>query len=103
MQSITQDVRYAARKLIQRPGFTVAAVLILALGVGANTTIFSIVNTVLLSPLPYDRSNDLVVVKESNPTKSIEQNDVSPGSFLDLREQTGNSLSTQVHKGQRFN
>jgi putative ABC transport system permease protein len=88
MQSITQDVRYAARKLIQRPGFTVAAVLILALGVGANTTIFSIVNTVLLSPLPYDRSNDLVVVKESNPTKSIEQNDVSPGSFLDLREQT---------------
>lgn len=88
MQSITQDVRYAVRKLFQRPGFTVAAVLILALGVSANTTIFSIVNTVLLSPLPYDRSNDLVVVKESNPTKSIEQNDISPGSFLDLREQT---------------
>ncbi len=88
MQSITQDVRYAVRKLFQRPGFTIAAVLILALGVSANTTIFSIVNTVLLSPLPYDRSNDLVVVKESNPTKSIEQNDVSPGSFLDLREQT---------------
>src|ERR1044072_1935317 len=88
MQSITQDVRYAVRKLIQRPGFTIAAVLILSLGVSATTTIFSIVNTVLLSPLPYDPSNELLVVKESNSTKSIEQNDVSPGSFLDLREQT---------------
>ncbi len=88
MQTLTQDLRYAIRKLVQRPAFTITVILILALGVGANTAIFSVVNSVLLSPLPYDQANRLVVVKETNPAKATEPNSVSPGNFLDLRQQT---------------
>jgi putative ABC transport system permease protein len=88
MQTLAQDVRYAVRKLAQRPAFTITVILILALGVGANTAIFSVVNSVLLSPLPYDRSNILVVVKETNTSKAVEPNSVSPGNFLDLQKQT---------------
>jgi putative ABC transport system permease protein len=88
MHILIQDVRYAVRKLVQRPAFTITVILLLALGVGANTAIFSVVNSVLLSPLPYDESNRLVVVKETNLARVIEPNSVSPGNFLDLQEQT---------------
>ena len=88
MQTLIQDARYAVRKLVQRPAFTITVILLLALGVGANTAIFSVVNSVLLSSLSYDQSNRLVVVKETNPAKSIEPNSVSPGNFLDLQQQT---------------
>ena len=87
MQTFIQDVRYAARKLVQRPAFTITVILILALGVGANTAIFSVVNSVLLAPLPYDKTNRLVAVKEANPFKTTEPNSVSPGNFIDLEKQ----------------
>lgn len=87
MQTLAQDLRYAVRKLAQRPGFTVTVILILALGVSANTAIFSVVNSVLLSPLPYDKNNQLVVVKETNPEKELKPDNVSPGNFLSLRDQ----------------
>jgi putative ABC transport system permease protein len=60
---------------------------ILALGIAANTAIFSIVNSVLLAPLPYDDPNRLVVIKEMNPSTAVEPNNVSPGNFLDLERQ----------------
>jgi putative ABC transport system permease protein len=79
------DLRYALRSLRQRPGFTVLTVLTLALGIGATSAIFSVVNGVLLLPLPYDRPDDVVVVHtilEGNP-----RGELSPPEYWDLREQ----------------
>lgn len=87
MQTLRQDLRYAWRKLIQKPVFTIGVVLILALGIGANTAVFSVVNSVILAPLPYEESEKLVVIKEANPAKTIEPANVSPANFIDLQAQ----------------
>lgn len=87
MQTLRQDLRYAVRKLAQKPGFTVVVVLILALGIGANAAVFSVVNSVILAPLPFDDPSRLIVIKETNPAKPTELDSVSPGNFLDLHTQ----------------
>jgi hypothetical protein len=74
---ITQDISYAARALRRSPGFALAAVLALALGIGANTTIFSVVNALLLRPFSFDDIDHLVVVIwESRPQVEPERNAV---------------------------
>ncbi|HYV83180.1 MAG TPA: ABC transporter permease [Pyrinomonadaceae bacterium] len=83
-----QDVRYAFRMLLKRPGFTVIVVLTLALGIGANTTIFSAIDAVLLNPLPYKNPERLLVVWETNKQLGPEmwdRNEAAIGNFLDWR------------------
>ena len=81
--SVSMDLRYAVRQLARKPGFTVVAVLTLALGVGANTAIFSVVNGVLLRPLAFDDPDEIVMVWESNLRRGWDAFPVSPTNFLD--------------------
>src|SRR5262249_40592280 len=78
-----RDLRYALRTLVKRPGFTAVALATLALGIGANTAIFSIVNAVLLRPLPYRAAARLVEVHGST---AGQRGNLSPMDFLDLRD-----------------
>lgn len=86
MESFLQDVRFGARMLAKRPTFTLIAVCTLALAIGATTAIFSVVNGVLLRPLPFAQPDRIVTLWEHNPKDGIERDDVSPANFLDWRE-----------------
>src|SRR5579862_303130 len=88
MSGFVQDVRYALRQLRKNPGFTAVAVLTLALGIGANTAIFSVVNAVLLKPLPYAVADRLVVLWEQNSNRGWFENVVSGANFLDWKRQS---------------
>ena len=79
------DFRYPLRTLFRTPGFTLSAVLALALGIGANAAVFSVVYAVLLNPLPYADPSGLVRIYESNSAQGIERGDVSSGTFVDVR------------------
>ncbi|HEY9285576.1 MAG TPA: ABC transporter permease, partial [Pyrinomonadaceae bacterium] len=83
MGSLVQDLKYGARVLARSPGFTLVAVLALALGVGANTGVFSVVNAVLLRPLPYAEAERLVRVGGTSKTEAI--GTLSPPDFFDWR------------------
>jgi predicted permease len=86
MDWLLQDVRFAARTLAKSPGTTVAAVLTLALAIGANTTMFGVVNAVVLRPLPYPDADRLVRVRGSLPSIGAEQLPMSPPEFADVRD-----------------
>ena len=77
------DFKYALRMLIKAPAFTAIAVLTLALGIGANSAIFSVVNPLLLKPLPFDQLNRLVVLRESLPNQGLDEAGVSPADLND--------------------
>ncbi|HXO06076.1 MAG TPA: ABC transporter permease [Candidatus Sulfotelmatobacter sp.] len=87
IETLLQDLRYSVRMLRKNPSFTALVLLILALGIGANSSIFSVVNAVLLRPLPYPQSQRLVYLEESNPQQGFPRFEVSPANFLDWRAQ----------------
>ena len=94
MDTLFQDLRYAIRTLRRTPSFTLAAVACLALGIGANTAIFSVINGVLLRPLPLKDPSSLVMVWETAPQRGQNRNVVSPANYLDWRAQ--NSTFTDI-------
>src|SRR5687768_253043 len=85
MQKIWQDLRYGVRMLLKNPGITFVVILALALGIGANTAIFSVVDAVLLQPLPYPESHRLVFLNETS--KSMDEISISYPNFTDWRNQ----------------
>jgi putative ABC transport system permease protein len=86
MDSIIKDIRYGFRSLLKRPGFTIIALIALALGIGANTAIFSLVNAVVLQPLPYPEPDRLVWMW-GNIRNGVNRASVAPGDFVDFRNQ----------------
>jgi putative ABC transport system permease protein len=82
------DLRFALRQLRKNPAFTIIAMLTLALGIGANTVVFSVVNAVLLRPLPYKDHNRLVMGWEANSEQGVDQNLVSAPNFLDWKDRS---------------
>jgi predicted permease len=101
MTTLSQDLRYAIRMLLKSPGFATIAVLTLALGIGANTTLFSVVNGVLLNPLPYPHSDQLVAVYASTPGF-----DLGPAvylNFLDWQRDTRTFSSLALYRNQNYN
>ena len=87
METLWQDVRYGIRNLLKAPSFSIVATIALALGIGANTAIFSVVNAVLLRPLPFPKAEQLMTVWETDPTRGQERGTASYPNFADWREQ----------------
>jgi putative ABC transport system permease protein len=88
MITLLKDLRYSLRTLRKMPGFSIVALLVLALGIGANTAIFSVVNSVVLRPLPYPDSDRLALIWETDLKDGIRQEGPSAPNFLDWREQS---------------
>jgi putative ABC transport system permease protein len=99
MTDLAPDLRYAVRALRRRPGFAVAAILTLALGIGASTTIFSVVRGALLRPLPYPEPDRLVALWETNADWGWEQANSAPANFLDWRERVTAFEDVTAHLG----
>ena len=88
MGTLLQDIKYGVRMLAKRPGFTAIAVLALALGIGANSAIFSVVNTVMLKPLPFEGAERLVALSQRNENDGDAVWEHSYLNFSDIRDQS---------------
>jgi len=88
MFTLLKDLRYSLRTLCKVPGFSIVALLVLALGIGANTAIFSVVNSVVLRPLPYPDADRLVLIWETDLKDGIKREGPSAPNFLDWKEQS---------------
>src|SRR5438552_18349972 len=85
MDNFLRDIKYGIRNLLRAPGFTIAAVLALGLGIGAATAIFSALDGIVLRPLPFKDPARLVMLWETNTAKSLDHEPISPVNFVDYR------------------
>src|SRR5262245_45596399 len=88
MDSIIKDIRYGLRAMWKRPGFSAIAIATLALGIGANTAIFTLVNAVLLRPLPFPDPDQLVVIWEDAAFAGFPRNTPSVANYQDIKNQS---------------
>ncbi len=102
METLTKDIRYAIRSLIRYPTFTLIATLTLALGIGANTAIFSVVNALLLRPLPFTQPDKLMQVWETT-VKDGQQHDVAYPNFADWRDRNRSFEQIATYSDRTFN
>src|ERR1017187_388928 len=100
--SIVRDLRYALRSLGRNPGFACVSVLALALGIGANSAIFTVVNSVLLQPLRFQKPEQLLLVRERNLKAGFPEFSLSPGNYLGYRDQNHSFSGIAAFNGQGF-
>ncbi|HEX8459368.1 MAG TPA: ABC transporter permease [Pyrinomonadaceae bacterium] len=103
IESFIQDARFGTRMLLKNPGFTVVSVIALALGIGANSAIFSVVNTVLLRPLPYPDPDQLVMVWEDDTKGGYPRDTPAAANYIDWRDQNGVFEGMAAVAEQNFN
>jgi putative ABC transport system permease protein len=99
--TLRQDIRYGARMMLKSPGITIIVIIALALGIGANTAIFSVVNAVLLRPLPYDEADRLVFLNEKSPV--LDEMSISYPNFTDWRNQNQSFEKMGVYNRASYN
>jgi putative ABC transport system permease protein len=103
MSTLFQDLRYGARILLKQPGFTLVAVLTLAIGIGANTAIFSLVNSILLRPLPFREPDRIVRLIQASPKLGLTTWGVSQADFAAYREQNRSFESIALYTNSAIN
>src|SRR5271170_7195750 len=100
MATLIDDIRYGLRMLLKAPGFTLVVVLTLALGIGANTALFSVVNGVLLNPLPYPEPDQLVRLHESKP--NFGAGSISYPNFRDWQKENKTFSAMAISRSNSF-
>src|SRR5271156_448263 len=100
MESLIQDLKYAVRVLLKSPGFVLIAVVTLALGIGANSALFSVVNGVLLRPLPFPRPSELVVLSEK--TANFDSMSIAYPNFQDWQRSNSSFSSVAAYRNDDF-
>jgi predicted permease len=103
METLWQDIRYGWRLLAKNPGFTAIAVVTLAIGIGASTAVFSVVDTVLIRPLPYQQPNRLMLVSETLPGMSLDDVGISAGEYQDYRDRNRSFSQVAAFESAGFN
>jgi putative ABC transport system permease protein len=103
METLFKDIRYGIRGLLKRPGFTVIALITLTLGIGANTAIFSVVNAVLLRPLPFQKPEELVIVWEDATFVGFPHNTPAPANYVDWKAQNQSFVDMAASHEDSFN
>jgi putative ABC transport system permease protein len=99
MQTLLQDLRYSVRMLLKNPGFASAAVITLALGIGINSAIFSVVNALLVRPLPFDDLDRIVALWERVPSQGVERNETAAANYFDWSAQQTSFERTGAYRG----
>src|SRR5687768_1631172 len=102
METLLRDIRFGIRSLLKRPGITAIAIITLALGIGANTAIFSFVNGILLRPLPYPEPDRLALLKETAFKRGVPEMGISFPNFLDWRAQNHVFEDIATYQGANF-